>query len=382
MSPPISPTATAASRSPIGHRALYVIAGPTGATANQLPRRRRHPEHLAQLQLDHRHDVRRHPGLSRTSPARRRSSATISGNPNPAGSTSSHEHLRGRQVVRRDLRLGGPHRRRDARARLRAIIAGIPQDKSNLPTNTADGFTVAQYNGNGRAPVQLRHPYRQREQHGVQYRRPPIPTPSSSSTTSARFPASTPRAASPSRFTPAIARRFPTRSPAHRPRMGRSRPRGSTCPHPRAKRPSPRPGWPGCCMAGGAGWQYRRRLTARASIGVFGKWFGIFFGIPARGGGLSGTAVLFIGPGRRRDTAVFPAPLAKPPPRPNGPTNPHQQSHPHPFLCNPQRLAPGGPFVRPLTNARGSGRIVPALPILGEASACGSGARSANLRLG
>jgi hypothetical protein len=27
------------------------------------------------------------------------------------------------------------------------IIAGIPQDKSNLPTNTIDGFTVAQYNG-------------------------------------------------------------------------------------------------------------------------------------------------------------------------------------------------------------------------------------------
>jgi hypothetical protein len=28
------------------------------------------------------------------------------------------------------------------------IIAGIPQDKSSLPTNTIDGFTVAQYNGN------------------------------------------------------------------------------------------------------------------------------------------------------------------------------------------------------------------------------------------
>ena len=105
----------------------------------------------------------------------------------------------------------------------------------------------------------------------------------------------------------------------------------------RTSRRSPRPGWRGCCWpAGPAGgtaagcW----RATDRYSLDRIGMALH-----PCARRRISGSAVLFIGPGDRRDAADSPAWIPSAPPGPNGPITPRQRSHPHPFLGNPQRLA-------------------------------------------
>ena len=238
------------------------VAGATAA-AQPVGQRRRHPEHLVQLQR--RPPTRCTSGsrASRTSPVSRRSSATISGNPNPAldaNSNPSRPDLGATNTWLGDKSIAlafapiTTNAAGQTTTGTPSIIAGIPRD---------------QVERHRHARLSRRAVHRQRLGAAVQLRAARSPTrgtwPStprrrprtsnSRSTTSARSPASTRPTGSTSRDSTA----WP--GAPH----GKSRLRvdpGSPGARRTSTRPSPRPGWPGCCWRA-AGWRYRRRLAAR-----------------------------------------------------------------------------------------------------------------------
>ena len=155
------------------------IAGPDrAAPAQRAGRRRRHQEHLAQLQRDHRHDVRRHPGLSE----RRRQAGDLRrrlGQPRSRARRDSQPPKR-RPADKSIAVAFAPvahERRRQGRGRHAGDRRRHPADKSTAGTGTIDGFTVAQYNAQRLgAPVQLRHSRSPRRATWPSTRRRPIPT--------------------------------------------------------------------------------------------------------------------------------------------------------------------------------------------------------------
>ena len=132
---------------PIG-QGPYVIAGPTGATANELPA----GVFVQNVWLNYNSTTdAMYVGIQgyQNVAGKEEIFGDDSGNLNP-GLDASHSFTGDKSFAVTFASVVHATAAGDARSPARAeSIAGIPQDKSNLPTNTVDGFTVAQYNGNG-----------------------------------------------------------------------------------------------------------------------------------------------------------------------------------------------------------------------------------------